>query len=167
MPLAVLEAVQSGSFTGPQVRPPRAVSRRSLLGGVVVAGAQAAGQLAIRFLAIPARSIDSIAVLPFANVGGDPDTEYLSDGVTESVISSLSRIPNLKVIAFSSVLRYKGKTVDPQDVVRELPVAAILTGRIHQRGGQFSITAELVDTRDLSRLWGEQYDQKLTNILAV
>jgi tetratricopeptide (TPR) repeat protein len=65
------------------------------------------------------------------------------------------------------VLRYKGKTVDPRDVLRELPVAAILTGRIHQRGGELSITAELVDARDLSRLWGEQYDQKLANILAV
>ena len=73
-------------------------------------------------------------MLPFANVGGDPETEYLSDGVTESVIASLSRIPKLKVIAFTSVLRYKGKPVDVQEVVRELPVAAILTGRILQRG---------------------------------
>jgi serine/threonine-protein kinase len=164
---AVLEAVQSGSFTGPVAKAPRAASRRWLLGGVAATAILAAGLLAMRFLASPARSIDSIAVLPFANVGGDPDTESLSDGVTESVISSLSRIPKLKVIAFSSVLRYKGKTVDPRDVLRELPVAAILTGRIQQRGGELSITAELVDTRDLSRLWGEQYDQKLTNILAV
>jgi TolB-like protein len=89
------------------------------------------------------QSIDSIAVLPFANVGGDPETEYLSDGVTESVISSLSRIPKLKVIAFASVLRYKGKTVDVQEVVRER--RCHLTGRILQRGNNLSVTTELMD----------------------
>ena len=164
---AVLEAIQSGSFTAEQAWLPRAAARRWLLWGAAAVAVLALGLLGARFFMGRAQSIDSIAVLPFANVGGDPETEYLSDGVTESVIGSLSRIPNLKVIAFSSVLRYKGKTVDPQEVVRELPVAAILTGRILQRGNELSVTAELVDTRDRSRLWGEQYDQSVTNLLAV
>ena len=131
------------------------------------AASLALGLVGARYFMGRTQSIDSIAVLPFANVGGDPETEYLSDGVTESVISSLSRIPKLKVIAFTSVLRYKGKTVDLQEVARELPVAAVLTGRILQRGAELEVTTELVDTRDRSRLWGEQYDQKATSLLAV
>jgi serine/threonine-protein kinase len=164
---AVLEAIQSGSFTPEQTQHPKTGRRRWLLWGAAAAAVLALGLAGARFLAGRAKSIDSIAVLPFVNVGDDPETEYLSDGVTESVIGSLSRMPKLKVIAFSSVLRYKGKTVDPQEVARELPVAAILTGRILQRGNDLSITTELVDTRDRSRLWGEQYDQKATNLLAV
>ncbi len=164
---AVLEAIQSGSFTAEPDPRSRTGWRRWLLWGAAAAAVLALGLVVTRFFTGSTQSIDSIAVLPFANVGGDPDTEYLSDGVTESVIGSLSRIPKLKVIAFSSVLRYKGRTVDPQEVVRALPVAAILTGRILQRGDQLSVTTELVDTRDGSRLWGEQYDQKLTNLLAV
>ena len=74
--------------------------------------------------------IDSLAILPFENVGGNPDAEYLSDGLTESLINSISQLPNLKVIARSSVFRYKGKTVDPGVVGRELSTRAILTGRI-------------------------------------
>ena len=164
---AALEAVQSGSFTAEQPPHPRGGGRRWLPWGVAVAGVLALGFVGARFFAGRPPSIDSIAVLPFANVGGDPETEYLSDGVTESVIGSLSRIPKLKVIAFSSVLRYKGKAVNLQEVVRDLPVAAVLTGRIRQRGDELSITTELVNTRDRSRLWGEQYDQKLTSLLAV
>ena len=164
---AVLEAVQSGSFTVEPAPPTRPGGRRWLWWGAAAAAALTVALLGARYLAGRAQSIDSIAVLPFANVGGDPETEYLSDGVTETVISSLSRIPKLKVIAFTSVLRYKGKPVDVQEVVRELPVAAILTGRILQRGNNLLVTTELLDTRDRSRLWGEQYDQKVTDILAV
>ena len=164
---AALEAVQSGSFTAEPPPKTRGVWPRWVAWGAAAAAVLALGLLGTRFFAGRTQSIDSIAVLPFTNVGGDPETEYLSDGVTESVIGSLSRIPKLKVIAFSSVLRYKGKTVDLQEVVSDLPVAAILTGRILQRGDELSITTELVDTRDRSRLWGEQYDQKVTSLLAV
>lgn len=112
-------------------------------------------------------AVDSIAVLPLANVGTDPDTEYLSDGITESLIRSLSHIPSLKVIARASVLRYKGQDVDPQAVGRELGASAVLTGRIIQRGDGFSISVELMDARDNSHLWGEQYNRKLTDLLSV
>lgn len=114
-----------------------------------------------------AQSIDSLAVLPFANVGGNPDTEYLSDGITESLMDSLSELPNLKVQSRSAVSRYKGKDPDARSVGRELGVRAILTGRITQRGENLTISAELVDAADNSRLWGEQYNRNLVDALAV
>jgi serine/threonine-protein kinase len=112
-------------------------------------------------------AITSIAILPFVNVGGDPNMEYLSDGITESLINSLSRLPQMKVIARSSVFQYKGKETDPQVVGRELGVEAVLTGRIVQRGDTLSISAELVDARNKSHLWGEQYNRKTTDLVAV
>src|SRR5437660_6313934 len=110
--------------------------------------------------------IDSVAVLPFVNVSNDPNTEYLSDGLSDSIIDSLSQLPNLKkVSAFNSVLRYKGKQVDPQAVGRELNVRAVLTGRLVQRGDDLLIIAELVDVKDNKRLWGGQYNRKSADIL--
>jgi eukaryotic-like serine/threonine-protein kinase len=111
-------------------------------------------------------AIDSVAVLPFVNVNNDANAEYLSDGISESIIDSLSQLPNLKrVSAFSSVLRYKGKQTDPQTVGRELNVRAVLMGRLTQRGDDLSISAELVDVTDNKRLWHGQYDRKLADAL--
>jgi serine/threonine protein kinase/tetratricopeptide (TPR) repeat protein len=112
-------------------------------------------------------AIDSLAVLPFANVGGSPDTDYLSDGITESLIDSLSELPNLKVMSRSAVFRYKGKDVDPRTAGRELGVRAVLVGRITQRGDKLSINAELVEVDDNSHLWGEQYNRGLADALPV
>jgi serine/threonine protein kinase/Flp pilus assembly protein TadD len=113
------------------------------------------------------KAIDSLAVLPFANVSADPNTEYLSDGITESLINSLSELPNLTVISRSSVFRYKGREVDLQKVGSELQVRAVLTGRVVQRGDNLSISAELVDVRSNRHLWGEQYNRKVADLLAV
>jgi serine/threonine protein kinase/Flp pilus assembly protein TadD len=112
-------------------------------------------------------AIDSLAILPFENAGANPDAEYLSDGLTESLINSISQLSNLKVIARSSVFRYKGRTVDPRVVGRELSARAILTGRIVERGDDLSISAELTDARDDRHIWGEQYNVKLTDLLAI
>ncbi len=112
-------------------------------------------------------TVDSIAVLPFVNVSSDPDTEYLSDGITESLTNSIAQLPNLAVIARSSVFRYKGREIDPQTVGRELGVRAVLTGRITQRGDNLVISAELVDVNNNHRIWGDQYNRKLSDILAV
>jgi serine/threonine-protein kinase len=112
-------------------------------------------------------TIDSIAVLPFVNVDGDPDMEYLSDGITESLTDSISQLPNLSVIAHSSVFRYKGRNPDPQTVGKELGVRALLTGRITQRGDRLVISAELVDVGNNRRLWGGQYDRRPSDILAI
>ena len=112
-------------------------------------------------------AIDSLAVLPFVNVSGDPNSEYLSDGIAESLINSLSQVPHLKVISLSSVLRYKGQEIDPQSVGRDLGVRAVLVGRLVQRGDSLSIGAELVDSRDKSHIWGEQYNRKFADVLKV
>jgi serine/threonine-protein kinase len=112
-------------------------------------------------------AIDSVAVLPFVNTGGDPNTEYLSDGISDSIINSLSQLPMLKVSSFNSVLRYKGKPVDAQAVGRELNVKAVLMGRLTQQGDSLAISTELVDVENNRRLWGEQYSRKLSDILVV
>ncbi len=112
-------------------------------------------------------AIDSIAVLPFVNESSNPDVEYLSDGMTESLINSLSQLPNLLVKARSSVFRYKGKEVEPQQVGSELNVQAILSGRVVQRGDDLTLYLSLVDGRNGNQLWGEQYNRKLTNLVTL
>ncbi len=112
-------------------------------------------------------AIDSIAVLPFVNESGNIEVEYLSDGITESLINSLSQLPHLSVKARSSVFRYKGKEVDPQKVAAELSVQAILNGRFAQRGDDLTLYLSLVDARTGNQLWGEQYNRKLTDLVSL
>ena len=111
--------------------------------------------------------ITSIAVLPFANQTGDPNAEYLSDGISESLINSLSQVPGVKVIARSSAFKYKGKEADVQEVANALGVEAVLTGRVTQRGENLSIGVELVNANDQTQLWGEQYDRRMSDLLAI
>ena len=117
----------------------------------------------------PAPTVSSIAVVPFVNGASAPDTEYLSDGITESVISSLAQLPPpaLKVIALNSVLRYKGRDIDPQSIGRGLAVETVVIGRVVQRGDVLSVSAELVKVRDKSRIWGATYNTKMANVLAM
>jgi serine/threonine protein kinase len=111
--------------------------------------------------------IDSLAVLPFVNSSGSPNADYLSDGITESLMDSLSQLPNIKVMSHDAVFRYKGKNTDARAVGRELGVRAVLTGRIVQRADSLSVSAELVDVAGNAHLWGEQYDRKVADALAV
>lgn len=113
------------------------------------------------------QGISSVAVLPFTNTGGDPNMEYLSDGISESLINALSQLPELKVIARSSAFQYKGKEVDLQEAAKALGVQAIVSGRVVQRGDSLQISAEMVDVRDKTQLWGEQYSRKSTDLQAV
>ncbi|HYM11707.1 MAG TPA: protein kinase [Bryobacterales bacterium] len=113
------------------------------------------------------KGVDSLAVLPFANASRDPNAEYLSDGITEAIINNLSQLPNLGVMSRSSVFRYKGRDLDPQAVGRELRVRAVLVGRVVRRGDDLSISTELVDVRNDRQIWGEQYNRKFADILAV
>ncbi|HEV7842702.1 MAG TPA: tetratricopeptide repeat protein, partial [Pyrinomonadaceae bacterium] len=113
------------------------------------------------------KAIDSIAILPLINTSGDPNTEYLSDGITESIINSLSRLPRLRVMARSTVFRYKGRESDPREVGEELGVRAVLTGRLQLFGDRLMIGTELVDAFDGAQLWGEQYNRRLADIFAV
>jgi serine/threonine protein kinase/Tfp pilus assembly protein PilF len=112
-------------------------------------------------------NIDSIAVLPFANQSGNPDNEYLSDGISETLINSLSELPGVKVIARSSSFKYKGKEINPREVAKALGVEAIVTGRLGQRGETLLISAELMDARDETQMWGEQYNRRATDLLQV
>jgi serine/threonine protein kinase/tetratricopeptide (TPR) repeat protein len=111
--------------------------------------------------------IDSLAVLPFENASGDPEGEYLSDGITSSLINILATVPKLRVMAQSTVFRYKGREMDPRAVGRELNVRAVLTGRMLQSGSSLRIGTELVDVATGAQLWGAQYDRKPGDIFEV
>ena len=113
------------------------------------------------------KAIDSVAIMPFVNASADPNTDYLSDGITESLISNLSQLTELKVMSRNSVFRYKGREIDPQVLGRELKVAAVLTGRVVPRGDDLVISLELIDVRDSRQLWGEQYQRRLSDVLAL
>lgn len=112
-----------------------------------------------------AGTIHSFAVLPFENKTNDADLEYLSDGISESLINNLSQLPGVTVISRNSSFKYKGKDPDPQSVANELGVDAILTGRVLQRGDNLAFSVELVNARDKTQLWGEQYNRKATDLL--
>ena len=112
-------------------------------------------------------TIDSLAVLPFVNGSGDPNAEYLSDGITESLINSLSQLPHLKVMSRDSAFMYKGKETDARTIGQALGVRAVLKGRVMQRGDDLQISAELVDARDNSHIWGQQYSRKAADIFAL
>jgi TolB-like protein/Tfp pilus assembly protein PilF len=113
------------------------------------------------------KAIDSIAVLPFANTSGDPNTEYLSDGISEALINSLTELQQLKVIARATAFRYKGKEVDPQAVGRELNVRAVLMGRVRQMGETLNIQVDLVDATTGAQLWGQEFERKVSDVLSV
>lgn len=169
--LGMERSAASGAFTKMRIAPPpEAAKRRTfrrpavLLPAALLLGlAVAAGW--VRFHSVRS-ALDSLAVLPFANVSKDSDAEYLVDGLTESLISQLSRVPSLRVLARATVFRFKG-AADPQEVGRRLQVKAVLTGTVSRRGNQLSISAELMDIRTGARLWGEKYDRPAADLLNV
>lgn len=113
------------------------------------------------------KTIDSLAILPLANVSKDSQMEYLSDGITESIINSLAQLPKLRVVPASTVQRYKGHAVDPQLTGKELKVRAILTGRVQLVANALIVKTELIDVTNNAQLWGEQYRRQLTDIFAL
>jgi eukaryotic-like serine/threonine-protein kinase len=115
----------------------------------------------------PSRAIDSLAVLPFVNGSGDPNTEYLSDGITESLINSLTRIPQLRVVPRSTVFRLKGKDVDPQEAGASLKVKSVLAGRVVERDGALDVQIDLIDVENQSQIWGSHYRKNINDILAL
>jgi TolB-like protein len=110
---------------------------------------------------------NSLAVLPFENSNGDPEMEYFSDGIAETIMNNLSQLRELRVVARTTAFRYKGRDADPRDVGRELNVTAVLTGKIIQRGESIRVQVELVDTGDGSQLWGERYDRNAADIFSI
>jgi serine/threonine-protein kinase len=169
-------AARSGSI------PPTVSSAEYLLSGIRKNKRSAGVALAILFVLISGagywafkyrgsasggtEAISSIAVLPFQNKSADADTDYLSDGLAESLIFRLSQLPGLKVSPTTSVMRYKGKDTDIAKVASELGVDAVMTGRLVKRGDNLNITVELVDIRNNRSLWGEQYERKMSDLLA-
>ena len=148
---------------------PVATNRQSIIAGVI-------GVVLVTALGIgsylyygrgQSRQISSIAVMPFTNESGNPDMEYLSDGMTETLISTLTQLPDLNVKARSSVFRYKGKETDPAALGRELNVQAILNGRVVQRGDELTLYLELVDAVTGNQIWGEQYDRKQSDLVSL
>jgi eukaryotic-like serine/threonine-protein kinase len=111
--------------------------------------------------------IDSVAVLPFANVSGDVNADYLSDGITESLIASLTHVPELKVKSRNSVFHYKGKDVDVQKAGNDLGVRALVSGRLIPHGDNVEVSAELTDVRDNTEIWGQHYTGKSTELIAL
>jgi TolB-like protein/DNA-binding winged helix-turn-helix (wHTH) protein len=108
--------------------------------------------------------MDSVAVLPFENATGNPDAEYLSDGVTENLINALSQIPHLRVVPRSLAFHYKGKPIDPRLVGKQLNVRSIITGRVIRNGDSVAIEAELTDVATVSQVWGEHYERRTSDV---
>jgi TolB-like protein/Tfp pilus assembly protein PilF len=163
-PTTVLPAQQTPGTTRELSKP----TRRTTL--VAIASLIAVALIAGGYLLWPrgkAAQIQSIAVMPFVNESGNAEVEYLSDGMTETLISSLSQLPNLNVKARSSVFRYKGKDTSPQTIGKELNVQAILNGRVSQRSDQLTLTLELVDAQTENVLWSQQYNRKQTDLVTL
>jgi TolB-like protein/Tfp pilus assembly protein PilF len=140
--------------------------KRLILAPVALAVIVLVGFFGYRYFnATGTTQINSIAVMPFENRNSDADTDYLSDGLAESVIFRLTQIPDLRVSPTSSVMRYKGKETDIGKIASELGVDAVMTGRLSKRGDNLNITVELVDARTNKSLWGEQYERKLSELL--
>ena len=159
---------ESGRTSASVAAPPRWSRRTILIGAIATAFVIAIIPVAaFYFVSRGGSHINSVAVLPFANASGDPNTEYLSDGITEGVIDRLSGLPNLKVISRTSAFHYKQRDIEPQKVAKDLGVDALVTGRVVQRGDDLSVSAELVDAREDKQLWGEQYTRKVADAASV
>lgn len=141
--------------------------KRSLIIALSVLIVTVASLTYLFYSARPANAIDSIAVLPLVNASNDPNTEYLSEGITDSIISNLSQLPQLKVMARSTVFHFKGKDTDPREVGRQLGVRAVMSGRLLQQGDHLIVRTELVNVADGTQLWGAEYDRKLSDVLAL
>ena len=120
-----------------------------------------------QFLLRPSTTVRSIVVLPFINATSHPDADYLSDGITEDLINSLSQLPNMKVVARSTAFRFKGKDEDPAKIGQQLKVDAVLTGRITERNGELSIQADLINTADGTEIWGTNYSKSMPNLMTL
>lgn len=144
---------------------PKGYDKRLVLAGLALSVIVLGGFFGYRYLA-PSKQIESIAVMPFVNESGQPDTEYLSDGMTESLMNSLSQLPGLNVKSRSSVFRYKGKEVDAAAIGKELGVQAILNGRVVQRGDGITLYLELVDAAG-NRIWGDHYNRKSSDLISL
>ena len=152
--------------TGDVIERSRGFDKRLLMLPVLLAVLALGGFIGYRYFSASGGQINSIAVLPFENRSGNSDTDYLSDGLAESLIYRLSQLPTLKVSPTNSVLRYRGSQADVAAIAKELEVDAVMTGRLTQRGDDLSISVELTDARTKKLIWAEQYARKMSDLLA-
>ena len=167
MSAALSAQTASGSATMPGAHAD--LSRKLWIGGAVAAAlalAMGGGYYLVHGRS-PGEKVTSIAVLPFVNATADPNNEYLSDGLTESLIGTLSQLPDVKVMARSTVFRFKGKEDDPQQIGKALNVSSVLMGRVTQHGDTVAVQADLVNTADGSEMWGKQYERKMADVTQV
>ncbi len=158
--------VEPGAAAAPTPR--RRIGVTSLAAALIIVTTLVAGYFAyVRYAGSGPAGITSIAVLPLRNSSSDPEQDYLSDGISEALINRLSQVPGLKVVANSSSSRFKGQDADPQAVAQALDVAGILAGRVSPRGDSLSISIELIDGRDRTQVWGEQYVRKTADLFQV
>lgn len=169
-------AHQDNSNSTPVVSIPAATSRLAwfkrsrafaVMAGVVVVAIVGLVYLTSSGKSENGDSIQSIAVLPFVDESSDPDAQYLNDKIAESLINSLSKLPQLRVVPRSVVAGYKGREIDPRKVGQELNVRAVVTGRLRRHGDIISIQADLIDLQNVAQLWGQHYDHKLSDVLLV
>ena len=154
------------SGTGDVAPKPRGFDKRLLFAPLLLAVIVLGGFFGYRYIT-PTKQIESIAVMPFVNESGNADVEYLSDGMTETLISSLSNIPNLSVKARSTVFYYKGKETSAKKIGEELKVQAVLFGRVSQRGDDLKLSLELVNTETQDVIWSEQYNRKQSDLVSL
>ncbi len=144
------------------------VNKRMLLALLALVVIVLGGFFAYRYFSVAApKQIESIAVMPFVNESGNADVEYLSDGMTETLIKSLSQVPNLAVKSRSTVFYYKGKETSPKKIGEELNVQAVLLGRVGGRGDDLKLSLELVNTQTQDVIWAEQYDRKQSDLVSL
>jgi eukaryotic-like serine/threonine-protein kinase len=167
MSAALSAQTSSGSATMPGAHAD--LSRKLWIGGAVAAALALAivGGYYVVHGRSPGEKVTSIAVLPFVNATADPNNEYLSDGLTESLIGTLSQLPDVKVMARSTVFRFKGKEDDPQQIGKALNVSSVLMGRVTQHGDTVAVQADLVNTADGSEMWGKHYERKMADVTQV
>jgi TolB-like protein len=164
------EAEPQNKLSGSSERQSLSVNRaaKPLIAAVVAVAVSVGGFFGYRYLSTAnSKQIESIAVMPFVNESGNAEVEYLSDGMTETLISSLSQLANLNVKPRSSVFRYKGKETDPQTLAKELNVQAVLNGRVVQRGQDVSLFVELIDAAVNKVVWSQQYNRKQNDLVTL
>jgi serine/threonine protein kinase/Tfp pilus assembly protein PilF len=161
-----LEYAKTGYVSAPITVPTMSASKRWKIGAGGLAAVIIIG-LGIYFFIFKTKAIDSIAVLPFINVNADSTLEYLSDGITENLINSLTQLSNLRVIPRSTAFHYKWKDIDPREVGNTLKVRSLLTGRVIQRGSELNIQLDLIDIKTEAQIWGAQYNRKLSDLASV
>jgi TolB-like protein len=164
---AQIQTTEQTAIQPPSISKMEGLDKRFALAAIALTLVVLGGFFGYRYFAANNKQINSIAVMPFVNDSGNAENEYLSDGMTEALIGSLSQIAGLNVKSRSSVFRYKGKETDAKTIGKELNVQAVLNGRVVQRGDQLTLTLELIDAQNENLLWSDKYDRRKADLVSL